>query len=143
MSTGVNMEVIATSERYKMNTYFNVSLVLLTIIFNVWLINVFGLTGAALASVLSVLIINSMRWYYLKRKFGFQPFDGAFGKAFLFGAIALIGVSFLSFDVSPLISAGIQFIIISLVYWFVVIRFSFSDDINAWIKKMKKKFFPS
>ncbi len=141
MMTGVNMEVIATSEKYKMNTYFNIALVGLTIGFNFWFIALWGLPGAAFASALSVLIINIIRWFYLKKTYQLQPFNGAFVKAFLFGLLLLITVSFIQLDLNPILSILIQFAIITAIYWSVVVQMKWSLDINNWLLKMKTKFW--
>jgi O-antigen/teichoic acid export membrane protein len=75
MGFGVNSEIIVSSKLYKVNIYFVLILAVLTVSLNIWLIPIYGLTGAAFASLLAVLIFNLLKlifiWSYLK----FQPFS--------------------------------------------------------------------
>lgn len=139
MATGINAGVIATSERYKMNTYLNIGLVVLLVVTNYVFIDSLGLEGAALASLVATFVINFIRWFYLVKVYHLQPFDRKFLMTVIFVAI-FIGLShFMKFSFHPVFSLVLQGFLLTLFYWVGVVGFRFSEDINSWLLKMKKK----
>ncbi|WKN31469.1 oligosaccharide flippase family protein [Porifericola rhodea] len=77
MAGGVNDVIIGYSEYYRTNTYIMLAWVALLILSNYWLLPIMGISGAALASLLSVIIVNIARYFFLYAKFGFQPYKWA------------------------------------------------------------------
>ena len=140
MMTGVNVEVIATSERYRMNTYFNIVLAGLVICLNFFFILEWNIVGAALASAIAMLAVNFSRWYYLKRKFGFQPFSLKVLIAALLGGALIALFKFIPLDINPLGKMVIYALTVTLVYWTAVIKFNLAPDTNQWLLKLKKRF---
>lgn len=143
LSTGVNTEIIDSSEKYKYNTYFNVLLAVLAIGFNFIFIRMYGILGAAIATFLALTIINILRGLFLYKTYQLIPFDGNFFKT-LFVVVGFIGLaSIMSFNLNPILEIVINVVVLSLAYWFVIIKLKVSSDINGWLLKMKTKFFPS
>ncbi|WP_133273267.1 lipopolysaccharide biosynthesis protein [Hymenobacter radiodurans] len=73
--TGVNGLILVTSPRYRFDLVFNVSLAVATVLLNLLLIPLYGLTGAALATLLAMTGINVARTWFVWRAYGLQPFD--------------------------------------------------------------------
>jgi O-antigen/teichoic acid export membrane protein len=71
---GLNTNILATSRKYTVELYFNGLFVAAIVATNYYLIPAYGLTGAALASMLSYLFINLVRSVYLIFVFRMQPF---------------------------------------------------------------------
>lgn len=136
MSTGANAGIIATSEKYKMNTYFNLILVACLIVSNFIFIKFFQLEGAAIASLVATAIINFIRWLYLKAKYQLQPFDINFLKALFFVFLCILLAHFLHFNLSPVTNIILKGIILFFIYWCGVIFLQFSKDINDWVSKI-------
>jgi O-antigen/teichoic acid export membrane protein len=74
MATGVNGVIIATSKYYRYDTYFMFSLVIITTLTNLWLIPLFGITGAGLACCLTYFLFNAMRYLFIWKTFDMQPY---------------------------------------------------------------------
>ncbi|MCC2545240.1 polysaccharide biosynthesis C-terminal domain-containing protein [Hymenobacter sp. BT175] len=73
--TGVNGLIVVTSPRYRYDLFFNLSLALTTVLMNLLLIPPFGLTGAALATLLAMTSINLARTWFVWHSYRLQPFD--------------------------------------------------------------------
>jgi len=138
--TGVNTEIISTSKKYHYNTYLNIILALLIIITNYFFIEKWGIVGAAAASALALLVINILRWYILFRFFAFQPFTRKFLISVIIGALFILAVSLIKWPFSAPFQILVAGLSITVLYWAIVLKLSLSEDINAWIMKMKKKF---
>jgi O-antigen/teichoic acid export membrane protein len=75
MATGVNNAIIATSAYYKLHAVFMVIFVAIVVVTNMLMIPLYGITGAAIASTISMFIFNLMRYLFLLFKFKLQPFN--------------------------------------------------------------------
>jgi O-antigen/teichoic acid export membrane protein len=75
LSTGVSGPIIIFSTYYRINLFFNLFLILLTIITNYYLIKQFGMTGAAMATAITFFIYNILKTGYIKFRFNIQPFS--------------------------------------------------------------------
>ena len=74
LGTGINSLVIGTSNYWKFDFYTNVIYTLLSIPLNFFLIKYLGLKGLAYSYLISLSIYNSIRYLFIYRKFGFQPY---------------------------------------------------------------------
>lgn len=75
MTSGFNAAIIRTSIWYRFDLYASMLLVLLTIITNLIFIPLYGISGAALATAISVIIHNFIYYFYIKHRFRIQPFS--------------------------------------------------------------------
>jgi O-antigen/teichoic acid export membrane protein len=88
-ATGLNASVVGVSRYYKYNTYFIALLVLVSIVTNWIFIPIYGLTGAAVATLISIFFLNVLKFLFLWKKFGLQPFNGFY---FILAGSLLLGV---------------------------------------------------
>jgi len=86
MTGGLNTNILATSPKYHLDLYVNAAFIAACILFNLWLIPPYGLTGAALASLMSYVMVNLIRSLILYRRYGFQPF----GARYLTGLVVML-----------------------------------------------------
>ncbi len=115
MSTSVSQYIINNSAYYKVITWFLLLFVVLLIISNAILIPLYGITGCAIAAVISRFVYNFLSWLFLYRKFGFQPFNLKY--------ILLIFISLISFGLAWIIPQFSNFIIDMIVRSSVFVLF--------------------
>lgn len=84
MLTGANTQVIAFSKHYRVSLYFIAILLVIVSGLLFLLIPVWGIVGAAAAIAGGMFLNNLMRYFFLYRKFGLQPFNRMFVFLFLF-----------------------------------------------------------
>ncbi len=75
MATGTNAQIIAYSKSYRISLVFILILVVLLILSMYLLIPLYGIKGAALAIAISLIGNNLMRYLFLYKKYGLQPFN--------------------------------------------------------------------
>lgn len=135
---GNNNAILFNSEYYKALLLMGIFLAILTILLNLWLIPIYGINGAAIASFTAIAVYNIIKLIYVKLKFKTHPFT-----ADTFRVLALlisIGVLFyfLDFTFHPLFNICLKSILIGLVYVGVLYRFRISEDVfgvlSRWIK---------
>ena len=93
MATGINGVILYTSDRYRWDLFFNLVLGVLTVLTCWYFVPRYGITGAALASALTLVLVNAGRLLSVWLWFGLQPFTrrtllvlGIIGTAYAAGA---------------------------------------------------------
>lgn len=135
VSTGVSVQIISTSHKYKIQTYSLGVLVVLTVIFYMIFIPIYGMNGAALGSLLSLALASFMRVFYLKWNMKLFPYRLTHLKCLAIGVLAFaIGKIIPGFD-HYLIDLIIRCSAISVVFIGFSYAFRISDDLNLIVDK--------
>lgn len=74
LGTGVNSQIISTSNYWRFELFSGVVLLALAIPLNYVLVKKFGIIGAGYSAVVAFSVYNFLRIVFLQRKFGMQPF---------------------------------------------------------------------
>lgn len=135
MATGANSVILLNSPWYRIDLSLNVLLLILTIGTNMLLIPILGLNGAAIASLITIIIYNLIKLVYIKHKMGIQPFR--------FNAIKVIIIGIMTYSISAFLPSmeivwfDILFksFIITITYASLIIIWKVSDDINQLLSR--------
>jgi O-antigen/teichoic acid export membrane protein len=139
-STGVNGVILSTSRFYKYDSFFNLALIGVTIAANLIFIPRYGITGAAIASAVTLLIFNLARYLFILLIFKMQPFTYKTPLTILTGVIAYGIVQafppFSNFIVDGLFRAAA----ITLLFGGTVYYLRLSEDINGLINNLVSRY---
>lgn len=135
IALGINPQIITNSKYYRFVSYFLIIFAVILIGTNLILIPILGIVGAAIASLISKIIYNLIKFLFVYKKFHFQPFDYRF--------LLLIAITIIAYAISLLIpqlsnyilDIIIRSIIISIVYIVPVYMLKISEDINRKINE--------
>jgi len=128
---GVSAPVIANSTQYRMLSYMMFVFLIVVVITNYIFIPLYGISGAAFASVVSVLFYSLLKYLYVLSKFKMQPFSVNHLTIFGLG-IVMYFVFYFFPDISQNHFVNIIFksVFFSAVYLFLIYKFRVSVDIN-------------
>jgi len=131
LALGSNGAILTNSNYYKIFFYFSVAMAVSVIILNRWLIQLIGIDGAALATLIVVLIFSTFKIVYVQHKLQLQPFSINTIKI-----LALIGVLFavfyfVNFGLHPIINIIIKSIFITIIYTIVIYKLRLSEEVNV------------
>jgi hypothetical protein len=122
LGTGVNSQIIGTSNYWKFDFYTNLFYIILSLPLNYFLIKNYGLEGLAFSNLVALTLYNSVRFGFLNRKFNLQPYTWRHGIFLVASIILMLTIhqlpSFNNIIVNILIqslSFGIAFY--ALAYW--------------------------
>ena len=79
LATGVNAQIIGTSNYWKFDFFTNVMFVIVSIPLNYYLIKHYDLTGLAYSNLIAYTLYNSVRFGFLYKKFNLQPYSWKHG----------------------------------------------------------------
>lgn len=136
---GVNGGIINTSPAYKFDTYANLILVAFTVVMNLIFIPIYGITGAAMATGISLLTFNVAKYLFLKLKFGFGPFSWKSGVTLLLGIGAYFFSTFLP-QQELLIDIVFRSAIITIVFVPIALLLRLSEDANGFLVALRNRF---
>lgn len=133
---GNNNGIVYNSEYYRLVLVLGVILIVIAIGLNIILIPWLGINGAAIATFMASIGYGLSKIILVKLKFNMQPFtQGSFKVLFLMIAL-ILGFYFWDFNFHPLISIAIKSLLITIIYVFIVYRFSFSNEINTLLNNL-------
>jgi O-antigen/teichoic acid export membrane protein len=134
-ATGINGVILTSSKHYKYDSFFNLGLIAVTIILNMILIPLYGITGAAIAAAGTLLIFNLFRYLFILIVYKMQPFTI---KSLYTILVALISY-FICDKLIPeqknyILDSFIRASFITVFYGLSVYFLNLSEDINLYIR---------
>ncbi len=130
MSTGINNVILQTSVHYRLNALIIFISLITLVISNLFLIKAAGMAGAAMATLITTVVTNLIRYFFLIVKFNMQPFD--------YRIFILVGIGGFSYIVGHIIPVSDNFIIdiiirstiTGIAFIIPVLAFKISEDIT-------------
>ena len=139
MSFGCGPAILATSKFYKITLPFSIGMALSVYFLNDYLIDLMGINGAALSTLIVVAIFTFLKIIYIKSKLNLSPYSFNSVKTLL-----IIGSLFLIFEKITFPFKGISLIIINsiiigLVYTLIVYYSNLSGTLNKFLRNVLSK----
>ncbi len=139
MITGVNGYIITLSKFYKISVLFVAILIVLVVVTNIIFIPLWGITGAAFATALSLFLSNTMRYFYLLFKFRMQPFNYKF-LLILVSLIITYSISLIIPQMNLIMDILIRSSVMTIVFAILVLVLNVSSDVNDMFRFILLKF---
>jgi O-antigen/teichoic acid export membrane protein len=141
MLTGTAAYILANSKYYRFQTYYILILVCLIIITNYLLIPIWGLTGAAIATLSSKILSNLIRFLILNRKFGLQPYNLKFLMILVIAVISYLAQYFIPEISNLYLDIFLRSAVMSVVFISLALGMRISPEVNERLVEIKKKLF--
>lgn len=139
---GNNNAIILNTQYYKSVLFFGLLLVSLMIGLNMIFIPLYGIVGAALATLISVIIYNTIKLLFVVKKMNLYPFTINTLKSFAIISAVFLGFYFWDFSFHPIINIILKSTMITVLYLFLNYYLKISNEINqvfdTLIQKLRK-----
>lgn len=135
MAFGVNGQIINISSHYRFDTLVSFLLAGLAIATNYTFIPRYGLNGAAMATLLSFVLFNVIRFWFVYRKLRIQPFNGSTIKVSLILLSAFLINYFLPQIENIYIDTIYRSLILIVIVGTPIYLLKVSEEINQMIDK--------
>ena len=146
MMTSVNGQIISLSAFFKFNLYFLIFLGVANMVLNLVLIPRMGISGAALATFISLASFNVIKVLFIKRTLDMWPFTRTTFVILLTGVCAtgciLFFGRFLPFPsyINIVCKGALVVLMITLILYFFDVSSDFNHAIGAAIKRIRAVF---
>jgi O-antigen/teichoic acid export membrane protein len=140
MSIGCINNIISNSKYYYYTFWFSLFSSVLAVALNIYLISEFGIIGAAYATLIVLIIMNTLKIYLVKAKFNIHPYSKDTIKIIVLSAFTFFVFSNLQLGFQPLINIIVKSSLILVLYTLSAYIFKLSDDVNIFIDKFNKNW---
>lgn len=139
MGTGVNGQIIGTSSYWRFELWTSLLLTLLIIPLSYILTVEYGLIGPAIANLVSFSIYNAIRYFFLWRKFGMQPFSRKTVEVILLAILLFAVVHYTTGNLEGLAGLFTRTIAFMLLFLAAVYFRNISPDVKPLVHSVRKK----
>ena len=133
MSMGCLNNIITNSKYYQYVFWFSSASAILAVLLNLYFIQLYGIIGAAYATLIVIVVINLLKIMLVQIAFKMNPF----GKKTILTLIAIFGLygifSNFSIDFSPLVTLLIRSLLIVIAFSFVTYFLRLTDDFQGFL----------
>ena len=138
MSMGCLNNIISNSKYYPYVFWFSVSSAVLAVLLNYYLISAYGIMGAAFATLIVILFINSCKLILIYYAFNIHPFNRK--------SLSIIGSIFLIYGMvysipsigSPILAILLRSLAILILFLVPFYFFKWSSEIAAVLKRFSR-----
>ena len=142
LATGVNGQIIGTSNYWKFDFFTNLFYILLSIPLNYYLILNYSLEGLAYSNLIALTLYNSIRFTFLYKKFDLQPYTFKHG-LFLLASIGLmLGIHQLPMASNFAINIAIQSVSFGIGFYLLTQWINPAPEILAIVRNFFLKNIP-
>jgi O-antigen/teichoic acid export membrane protein len=134
--TGLSGQIIVNSRLYRWQTYLLFIFAIIVVITNWIFIPIFGIIGAALATLISKIILGMLKFVFIKVRFGLQPFSYRHLLIFAIAAAAWYLSTFIPVMNNYIIDIAVRSFALTVLFVIPVYGLNISEDINNWVKMM-------
>lgn len=136
---GNNNAIIFNTKYYRTVLFLGLALVVVTFVLNIIFIPIFGITGSAFATLLSITLYSLAKLLFVVKKLDLYPFTKQnLHSLAVTGALFLL-FYFWEFPVYPLIGIALKSVLVTILYVYLNYKFNISPDINTVIDTILRK----
>ncbi|MEP7318290.1 MAG: oligosaccharide flippase family protein [Panacibacter sp.] len=138
--TGVNSQIIGTSNFWRFEFLSGVVMLALRIPLSYFLVKSYGIVGSAYSDLISLTVYNFIRYEFLRRKFGMQPFSSKTFYSLILAFAAYFSAYFLLQHQSGWLAIILRSAIFSGIIAGGVFLFKLTPDALQIYDNIKKRF---
>lgn len=135
---GNNNAILFNSDYYRMVLVFGVILAISAIVLNMILIPLYGINGSAVATLIAVVVYNTIKVMFVQIKFNMLPFTIQTLKITGVLIICVLVFYFWEFPFNPYVNIVLKSSVIGVVYALLIHKLKVSGDISEMLMKYLK-----
>ena len=139
LSLGTNGAILTNSKYYRVLFYYSLGMAASVVVLNRLLIELMGIEGAALATLIVVAVFSLFRLVYVFKKLSMQPYDASTWKVLILVLIGFLLFYHLELELHPLLTILIKGVGMSLLYTFAMMKLKISEEINGLLRNLLRK----
>lgn len=136
---GNNNAIIVNTKYYRTVLLFGIMTVVLMIVLNMIFIPLYDIEGSAFATLLTIIIYNTIKLFYVVKKMNLYPFTIKTVYSFGILVVCFLLFFFWEFPFHAIINICLKSILISIFYWFLNYKLEISEEVNKVVNSILKK----
>ncbi|MEO7446185.1 MAG: oligosaccharide flippase family protein [Ferruginibacter sp.] len=139
LSTGVNGQIISTSSNWRFDFFTNVLLTLLAFPLNFFLIKAMGIMGAAWSNLIAITAYNAVRYLFIYKKYGWQPYHFGHLKIILLSIIFYLLVAAVPFIMNIFLDSVFRTVLFSALFVPAILKMNISEEFTSIAHNVLRK----
>lgn len=140
MISGLNGVILVTSKKYRMDLLFTLILIVTAVLMNQLLIPLYGMDGAAIATLGTLVVYNTLRLLYVYSSFKLQPFDSRIVVVLGIGIATAFLVRLIPNAQNVFVSIGVISLATTIIFLVPIYFAEFSPELNQLLQKQLHRF---
>ncbi|WP_455004328.1 lipopolysaccharide biosynthesis protein [Capnocytophaga gingivalis] len=136
---GFSNAVLLNSPYYRTVLFLGVFLVIGAVLMNRWLIPLYGINGAGVATLIAFSSYNLLKSVFVYRKYGLQPFYKETLQTTLFGLVAIGSFFFWDFPFHPLVNISLKSLFVGGMSVLFLLKYKVSEELVRLISKFRNR----
>ncbi len=136
---GNNNAIIFNSKYYKAVLFLGLFLAALAISLNMILIPLYGINGAAIATLISITLYSIAKLLFVVFKMKLYPFSKQTVVSFVIFAAFFFVFYYWDFPFHPIVNIVLKSVLVAVIYVFVNYKLKISDEFNKVVDVVLKK----
>ena len=136
---GNNNSIIVNTKHYRTVLLFGVFTVVLMIVLNMIFIPKYGIEGSAIATLITVVIYNTIKLLFVVKKMDLYPFTNKTLQSLGILAVCFLLFYFWDFPFYAIINIGLKSILVGTLYLYLNYSLKISEEVNDVIQIVLKK----
>jgi O-antigen/teichoic acid export membrane protein len=133
---GSNNAILYNTDLYRVTLWLGLALAILAFLLNIWLIPLYGIMGAAIATCVAFTLYSLSKVLYVNMQLGMHPWTPETSKSIVLIATTIAVFYFWDFSWNVYLNIGLKTILITAFYMIVVQKWKLSEEINELISKV-------
>lgn len=138
MSFGCGPAILATSSFYKITLPFSISMAISVYFLNDYLIDLYGINGAAISTLIVLLLFTVLKVLYINFKLKIQPYNLNTIKIIVLISVLYFALNSIKLNLYPLFNIIVKSVLISASYISLVYFLKLSNTINSNLNSLIK-----
>ena len=135
MSSGAANTMLLNSKQYRISLFLTILMAVFVYIGNRLTIPMYGINGAAMSTLIVVVLFTYVRMAYVYRYFGVHPYSKNTLLAFVVIGLLFVAGNTLQLNIHPLASIILKSILITVIYGILIVVLRLSETVNGWLAK--------
>lgn len=136
---GNNNSIIFNSKYYKAVLALGIMLTVITVVLNMIFIPLYGINGAAIATLISITIYSGSKLYFVVKRMDLYPFTSETLKAFGLLITLFLSFYFWDFPFHPLLNISLKTAMYAPIYLYIHYQMKLSLEVNNLIDNALSK----
>lgn len=139
MATGINYPILFNSHKYYYGAIFIAIMLVTSFTLNTFLIPVYGIMGAAIATTVAAVVFNGLKYLFILKEFKMQPFQLPFFKTLLVIGICLTIGFFIPKTENHLVNILVNGSVVTTSFLVLTYLFNIVPEFHKHVPFLKKK----
>jgi len=139
LSTGLSNIILGLSKKWKMESAMNILTIVIALPLNIYFVGKWGITGAAVTTLILVLLTSSARLGILYKVYGLFPFNIKSLALLISGILFFILFYFFCLQTDKILIKLLWTGLYSVIFLAFILKFRFSEDLNIIFMNSQKR----